>query len=312
MRIGSTTVDIEQTLNDLGLPPAQWGAEYVKVACPFGDHENDDKSPGLGVLQETGRWQCFKGCGGGDMESLIMRVRGCTVVEARRWLLVRGGEIEYGVDSYLLVESEKAGPYELERVFRADYGRQTGDKTASYILERGFVQDTLTKWGFRYDQESPAIVMPLYEDTGEHMVGVIRREIPGYPLMEKYMVSPGCKKARFLYGAWMHPRNTGVVILVEGPLDAVWLHQLGFTSAVAVMGALLSAAQARILPRLGQTVIVAADNDDAGRELAIQVENTLRGKMSVVKVQVPDGKNDVQEMSKAELAKMFVSGGMLW
>ncbi len=312
MRIGPHTVDVEQTLHDLGLPPRQWGGTYVKVGCPFGDHENDAQKPGLGVLLETGRWQCFKGCGGGGMESLIMRIRNCELAEARRWLLVRGGDVEYGVDAYLLSDSAPEDRYSLEHVFRADYGRQLANKTADYILERGFTPKTLADWGFRYDPDMPAIVIPLFDDTGEHMVGVIRREIPGYPLLDKYMTSPGCKKTRFLFGAWRHPRDTGVVILVEGPLDAVWLHQLGITSAVAVMGASLSPSQLRVLPKLGQTVFIAADNDSAGGELEEQIRQSLRNKMGVVRVKVPEGKNDVQEMSKQELVKLFSGGGELW
>ena len=55
MRVGSSTIDVEDALADLGLPPRQWGSGYVKVECPFGDHENDSTKPGLGVLVEPGK-----------------------------------------------------------------------------------------------------------------------------------------------------------------------------------------------------------------------------------------------------------------
>ena len=312
MKLGTYTIDVERALGDLGLEPKVWGADYVKVACPFGDHANDDMRPGLGVVLETGQWQCFKGCGGGSFEQLASMVLEYTPVEARRWLLVRGGEVEYGIDDCLLDSAEEVIEYEFEAMFRQDYARQSTERTHSYILDRGFTPATLKEWGIRYDERTPAIVLPLFDDTGEHLVGIIRREIPGYPLGNKYLVSPGCKKTRFLYGAWKHPRNTGVVIVVEGPLDVIWMHQLGFTSTVGIMGSSLSKDQEKSLLKLGQTVFVAVDNDDAGRNLDAQIGDKLGHKLNVVKIELPKGRKDVQEMPREELMRIFTKGGNLW
>ncbi len=74
----------------------------------------------------------------------------------------------------------------------------------------------------------------------------------------------------------------------------------------------MSPSQLRVLPKLGQTVFIAADNDSGGGELEEQIKQSLRNKMGVARVKVPDGKNDVQEMSKEELVKLFSGGGELW
>lgn len=63
--------------------------------------------------------------------------------------------------------------------------------------------------------------------------------------------------------------DSGTAIVVEGYFDALSLHRVGATSAVATLGTALTAEHARLLRRLAQRVLLAYDADEAGRRAAV-------------------------------------------
>lgn len=60
--------------------------------------------------------------------------------------------------------------------------------------------------------------------------------------------------------------GTDQLILCEGYLDVITLHQAGFTNAVAGLGTALTDEQVRLIARYCREVVLSYDNDDAGRE----------------------------------------------
>lgn len=300
-------LDLEAVLFELGLEPTYMGNRYA-APCPFTEHEHDASHPGFSVFADSGSWICFKGCGQGSLEFLVQRIKEATPEEAKRWLSSRGEEVslEKVIQSAL---PKEAVVYEQDLTHLVwDYDRQETTRTSSYILERGFTAGTLREWGFRYDPELKAIVIPLYDITGTRLVGVQRRETPGNPLPvnDKYMWTPGSRKGDHLFGAHKHPRNTGYTLLVEGTLDAVWLHQEGWVSAVALMGATCAHAQVRLLAQLGGRVVLAMDSDEAGQRARIVVAEQLSGYFDVVHVEwSSEGAKDAQELNREQLRRVF-------
>ena len=55
------------------------------------------------------------------------------------------------------------------------------------------------------------------------------------------------------------------IILCEGNLDIVTLHQAGFDNAVASMGTALTVEQTRLLSRFTKELVLCYDNDSAGK-----------------------------------------------
>ena len=84
----------------------------------------------------------------------------------------------------------------------------------------------------------------------------------------KYMNSPETlvfNKSRNLFALNLAKKSkSGYIILSEGNIDVVSLHQAGFDSAVASLGTSLTPEQARLLSRYTNEVIIAYDNDGAG------------------------------------------------
>jgi len=88
------------------------------------------------------------------------------------------------------------------------------------------------------------------------------------------------RKGSLLYGltqAKPRIRESGAAILVEGYTDVIALHQAGFRNAVASAGTAMTEAQAAGLKRYADTVIVAFDGDEAGRNAALRSLEVLLG-----------------------------------
>ena len=62
--------------------------------------------------------------------------------------------------------------------------------------------------------------------------------------------------------------KSGEIILCEGYMDVIAMHQAGFTNAVATLGTAITSEHARVVSRYAKTAFLAYDSDDAGRKAA--------------------------------------------
>ena len=89
--------------------------------------------------------------------------------------------------------------------------------------------------------------------------------------------TPVYSKRRVLYGLNLAKKSKrSNIILCEGNLDIVTLHQAGFDNAVASMGTALTVEQTRLLSRFTKELVLCYDNDNAGKiatERALQILN---------------------------------------
>ncbi len=283
---------------ELDLAAAHVVENRVVAQCPFREHEHDFERPGFSIFMDTGHWICFKGCGQGDMMSLISSIKEITLTEAKSWIRKF---VHPNIDDVL--ERLKPTVYysnkEIPNYYKQDWEQQDGTKTSQYILDRGFTPATLSKFGVRLDCVLHCLVIPI-RDMDRHIVGVVRREVPGYelPTRTKYFYSPGFSCADHLFGIDQHS-PPGSIIVVEGPLDVMRLHQYGYTNAVGLLGSYCSPSQQRLLAKLGSTVYVGLDNDEAGRTAAKRVIKDLSGQFVVKVIEWPQ--NDPGECSQEEV-----------
>lgn len=122
------------------------------------------------------------------------------------------------------------------------------------------------------------IIFPIYTITG-NIVGFGGRTITGHNA--KYINSPQTKffnKSRLLYGyhlAKEYIYKTNSVIVTEGYLDVVMLHQAGFSNAIATLGTALTTEHLPLLKRGEPKVIIAYDGDKAGLNAAYKASLLL-------------------------------------
>jgi len=124
-----------------------------------------------------------------------------------------------------------------------------------------------------YDRFRNRIVFPI-KDLSGRILGfggrVLGEELPKYVNTSE---TPVYRKGDFLFGmdvAAPYIREEGQVILVEGYLDVIPLHQAGIRNVVGVLGTALTPEQARRIKRLTTKSILIFDSDKAGKKAALR------------------------------------------
>lgn len=96
-------------------------------------------------------------------------------------------------------------------------------------------------------------------------------------------------------------KNTGQerLILAEGYMDVIALHQAGFTNAIATLGTSLTSEQARLMARYTKEVVISYDSDSAGQKAASRAIPMLREAGLLVKVLIIPGSKDPDEFIRS-------------
>ena len=147
------------------------------------------------------------------------------------------------------------------------------------------------KNGGIYDKFRSRLMLPVIDVRGE-VVGFTSRLLPGLE-GAKYLNTPETvlfKKGRLIY-ALNFAKNTKRpnLILVEGNIDVITLHQAGFDNVVATMGTALTEEHARILARYTKELVLCYDNDAAGTPSPARVLIILKNANLTVRVlQLPN------------------------
>lgn len=144
------------------------------------------------------------------------------------------------------------------------------------------------KNGSIYDKFRNRLMLPVIDSHGE-VVGFGSRVIDNSE--PKYMnttETPVYSKRRVLYGMNLAKKTKRPnIILCEGNLDVVTLHQAGFDNAVASMGTALTTEQIRLLSRYTKELVLCYDNDNAGQmatQRALELLNNSEFTVRVLKL----------------------------
>lgn len=146
------------------------------------------------------------------------------------------------------------------------------------------------KNGKVYDYFRNRLIFPLIDVRGD-VIAFGARTLDGSE--PKYLNSRDTaifSKRRSLYGI-NFAKNTkrGSIILCEGNIDVVTLHQAGIDNAVATMGTALTTEQTRLISRYAKEIIICYDNDPAGRKATSRAIDLLKNSEFSVKVlHLPD------------------------
>ena len=190
------------------------------------------------------------------------------------------------------------------------------------MTDRGYTkQELLTaglivanKSGGFYDKFRNRLMLPVIDVRGD-VVGFGSRVIDKSE--PKYMNStetPVYSKRRVLYGLNLAKKTKRPnMILCEGNLDVVTLHQAGFDNAVASMGTALTTEQIRLLGRYTKELVLCYDNDNAGQlatQRALEMLNNTEFTVRVLKLprRLVDGeyvKQDADDFIKFQGAPAF-------
>ncbi len=176
---------------------------------------------------------------------------------------------------------------ETQEAFGLGYAPQSWDVLLNHFKGKGYSEKDLLEVGLVterepgdpsrgvYDRFRHRILIPIRDERGR-MAGFGAR-ILNPEDVPKFLNSPQTPvfdKGHLLYGldrARKQIRTADQVVIVEGYLDVIALHQAGFTNTVSPMGTALTETQLGLIKRFTRRIVLALDPDAAG------VKATLRG-----------------------------------
>ena len=170
------------------------------------------------------------------------------------------------------------------------------DSLLQAMTHRGYSKEELlraglvvqNKKGGLYDKFRNRLMLPVIDVRGD-VVGfgsrVLDKSEPKYMNTTETLTY---SKRRVLYGLNLAKKTKRPnIILCEGNLDVVTLHQAGFDNAVASMGTALTVEQTRLLSRYTKELVLCYDNDNAGRlatQRALEILNNSEFTVRVLKL----------------------------
>jgi DNA primase len=170
----------------------------------------------------------------------------------------------------------------------------------SELLEAGLAVQG--KGGHLYDKFRNRLMLPVVDVRGDVVAFGSRVLDKSEP---KYMNSPETpvySKRRVLYGLNLAKKTKRPnIILCEGNLDIVTLHQAGFDNAVASMGTALTVEQTRLLSRYTKELVLCYDNDNAGKIATERALGLLNNSEFTVRVlQLPRRRTEDGQLVKQD------------
>lgn len=105
--------------------------------------------------------------------------------------------------------------------------------------------------------------------------------------------------------------NDGSLLIVEGYMDVIALHQAGFTNAVAALGTAFTPEMAKLLSRYASEILLCFDNDDAGQKAtkrAIETFGSVGMKVKVIKMSGGKDPDEIIKKYGPEKFRSFITG----
>lgn len=174
---------------------------------------------------------------------------------------------------------------ETMRKFGLGYSDRAGGGLYRYLKAKGYPDDRMRESGLfnvderhgMYDKFWNRVIFPIM-DVNNRVIGFGGRVMGD--AKPKYLNSPETKifdKSRNLYGLNIaRTTRKKYLILCEGYMDVISMHQAGFTNAVASLGTALTSGHASLLKRYTQEVLLLYDSDEAGIRAALRGIPILR------------------------------------
>lgn len=174
---------------------------------------------------------------------------------------------------------------ETMKKFGLGFANVSGNDMVAYLRSKGYTDDLIIEAGLAsfdekygmHDKFWNRVMFPI-QDINHRVIGFGGRVMG--EAMPKYLNSPETMifdKSRNLYGLnFARTSREKNIILCEGYMDVIAMHQAGFTQAAASLGTAFTAGQANLLRRYTQEVLLAYDSDGAGTNAAIRAIGILK------------------------------------
>ena len=334
-----STIDIVDVIGSY-IELKKAGANF-KACCPF----HGEKTASFVVSPTKQIYHCF-GCGvGGDSIKFVMEYEKLTYPEAiEKLAAMYNVSLQYSSSSSDYSDAKRV----LENInkwYSANLLKEP--KALEYLKDRKISQDSIETFEIGYAPSNAQVmgylnslsiplakaneagilannergayarlvervIFPIYSPSGS-IVGFGGRTLGDHPA--KYINSPQTKlfnKSRLLYGyhqAKEHIYKHKKIIITEGYIDVIMLHQGGFKEAVATLGTALTNDHLPLLRKGDPKIILAYDGDKAGINAALKAATMLsQAGFDGGVVLFPDGQDPadmIADKKTSQVAELF-------
>ena len=186
------------------------------------------------------------------------------------------------------------------------------DESIEDLLAMGMIVPKKDKKDDYYDRFRDRLMFPIHNTKGS-VIGFGGRVLSSQD-NPKYLNSPETplfSKSKELYGLYhcrKYSRRIESILVVEGYMDVIALHQQGVTNVVATLGTATTPAHLQILSRSAETIVFCFDGDKAGRDAAWKALKTslpsIKSGLVIKFLLLPEGE-DPDTLINKESAKAF-------
>ena len=186
------------------------------------------------------------------------------------------------------------------------------DESIEDLLAMGMIVPKKDKKDDYYDRFRDRLMFPIHNTKGS-VIGFGGRVLSSQD-NPKYLNSPETplfSKSKELYGLYhcrKYSRRIESILVVEGYMDVIALHQQGVTNVVATLGTATTPAHLQILSRSAETIVFCFDGDKAGRDAAWKALKTalpsIKSGLIIKFLLLPEGE-DPDTLINKESAKAF-------
>lgn len=208
--------------------------------------------------------------------------------------------------------SERGVSIEMIKKYGLGFAANSWSNLRSYMLSEGYTADELYSANlvsFSRDKKNSfdvfrnRVMFPIIDLRG-NIIAFGGRALDTEQDPRKYLNSsdtPVFKKSRNLFSL-NFAKNIAVkektLILCEGYMDVIAVHQAGFENAIATLGTAITPEQARLMSQYADNVIICYDSDDAGQKATHKAINLLSDVGITTKIIKMEGAKDPDEYIK--------------
>ena len=289
--------------------------------CPLPKHKGKKNSVSFSANLEKGIFNCF-GCGAKgnllDFAALMQGLDPESGADVRTAALALQEAFRLGTPQpeakpkpkERKVTEEQAELHDLRVAVNAplDFELKNLDARHPYLDKRGFDGDTIAHFGLGYCAKgmlAGRIAIPLHAHATGKLIGyagrlvdntAIREDNPKYRFpgaREREGVKHEFRKSEILYNSNRLKSPVAQLVVVEGFASVWWLHQMGISNVVALMGWAVSEEQTKIVTELVHPtgrIVVVGDGDDAGKRCALSVFESMGQQRFIKWLKLDEGK----------------------
>lgn len=266
--------------------------DYI-IFCPF--HGNT-RTPAGEVDKRSGIFFCFSCHYVTDLADLVVTQSGRTYFQALRFIKANELDIDLSAEiNNSLDEKPMYVQYPQEQVDQLYTNAISNDRSVSYYSNRKISRQSIDTFKLGYSEKMDMVTIPVHSPDGL-LLGFVGRSVEG----KVFKNTPGLPKAKTLFNL-NRVKSSKNVYVVESSFDAIRLHQCGFP-AVATLGSNVSNFQIDLLKKYFNDILVIADNDAAGSNMAKKLKEKLSSRVSIVSLE--EKYKDIGDMDDEEIKSL--------